>query len=89
MTEHFAEQMGQVAEIGASLCAYLPGSGNPEAWPTAHCDCKFFARDLATLAAYGAGLPGGPSMSEQTGCAEMRQAWRVLAMLKERCCNDE
>jgi hypothetical protein len=36
----YIEQMNQLAEVGAALCCYLPGSGNPDEWPTARCDCK-------------------------------------------------
>lgn len=76
------EQMRQLADIGASLCAYLPGAGHPDEWPTARCDCKFAARDINALIKFGAGVGGGST--EVTGCAEVRQAWRVLAMLQER-----
>lgn len=82
MTENYTEQMQQLAEIGAALCVYMPGANDPEKWPTARCDCKFASKHMPVLAALGAGLPG--STSEITGCAEVRQAWRVLAMLKER-----
>ena len=78
------EQLRQLAEVGASLCCYAPGAGNPERWPTATCDCKFMSQDLAVLAAFGAGLPSASPTSEITGCAEVRQAWRVVAMLRER-----
>ena len=50
------------AEIGAALCCYAPGHGDPDAWPTSFCDCKF----------------GGSGVGEQTGCPEARTLHRML-----------
>jgi hypothetical protein len=61
--------MHDLAIEGASRCCYLPGAGNPEAWTTSTCDCKH--RPLIVDLRLGT--------SEQTGCVEMRAAWRVLA----------
>jgi hypothetical protein len=58
--------MAAIAAEGASRCCYLPGAGNPEAWPTAHCDCKYVS-------------PVMPGSTEQTGCCEMRAAYSVLS----------
>lgn len=52
----------KVAEVGAALCCYAPGAGNPDAWPTSRCDCKF----------------GGSGRGEQTGCAEARRIYWML-----------
>lgn len=70
------EQMRAVAEIGSSLCCYMPGAGNPDEWPHARCDCKYIP-----------GFVGAAKVlmtSEQTGCAEMRAAWWALDTLRER-----
>jgi hypothetical protein len=80
--DHYDRQLQRLAEVGASLCCYMPGSGNPTAWPTARCDCKFLPADLLALVAVGAEIRD--VSGEQTGCCEVRQAWRVLAMLRER-----
>lgn len=60
--------LAYLATKGASRCCYMPGAGNPEAWRTARCDCKY----IGPL-----GRPLG--MSEQTGCCEMlpllRRGW--------------
>jgi hypothetical protein len=53
----------QVAEVGAALCVYLPGHGNPEKWPSSRCDCKY----------------GASGIGEQNGCAEMRSVYRMLS----------
>lgn len=53
----------QVAEVGSALCAYMPGHGNPEAWPSSRCDCKY----------------GASGRGEQNGCAEMRSVYRMLS----------
>lgn len=52
----------KVAEVGSALCAYLPGHGNPELWPSSRCDCKF----------------GASGVGEQNGCAEARTLHRML-----------
>lgn len=70
------EQMRALAHIGASLCTYLPGAGNPDEWPHARCDCKFIP-----------GFVGAATQlmtSEQTGCCELRAAWQALDTLRER-----
>ena len=71
----YDEQLRKLAEVGASLCLYLPGAGDPERWPLSRCDCKY--------------LPVGFDMvdgiyigREQTGCCEVRHAYRALAALK-------
>lgn len=51
-----------VAAIGCKLCAYAPGHGDPEKWPSSRCDCKF----------------GASGNGEQNGCAEMRSVHRML-----------
>lgn len=51
-----------VAAIGCMLCAYAPGHGDPEKWPSSRCDCKF----------------GTSGRGEQNGCAEMRAVHRML-----------
>jgi hypothetical protein len=70
------EQMRALAEIGSSLCCYLPGAGNPDEWPHARCDCKY----LPVGHELGRTLSG----SEQTGCCEVRAAWLALDTLRER-----
>lgn len=59
--------LADLAAEGAARCCYMPGAANPAVWPNAGCDCKFIS-------------PTGPprGMSEQTGCCEMRMAYRVL-----------
>lgn len=52
----------KVAEIGAALCCYAPGHGDPERWPTSKCDCKY----------------GATGRGEQTGCPEARALYRML-----------
>jgi hypothetical protein len=84
-SETYAAQMEQLAQIGATLCFDPPGAGDPQKWPTARCECRFASRDLSVLVALGMGMSG--NASEITGCAEVRQAWRVLAMLRERLAN--
>jgi hypothetical protein len=54
----------KVAEVGAALCAYAPGAGDPDLWPSSRCDCKF-------------GATGG--FTEANGCAEARSIYRMLA----------
>jgi hypothetical protein len=50
-----------IAEVGALVCCYLPGYGDPEKWPESRCDCK-----------YGTGpMPDG----EATGCPELRDLY--------------
>lgn len=84
--ERLTEYMAVLARIGSSLCAYcLPTT---EAWIKGPCDCKFGSRDIAELALFGAKLTH-PMATEVTGCAEVRQAWRVLAMLRERATDVE
>lgn len=56
------ELAAKVAEIGSTLCAYMPGHGNPELWPTSRCDCKY----------------GATGIGEQNGCAEARTLHRML-----------
>lgn len=73
----YDEQLQKLAEVGASLCTYLPGAGDPEMWPSARCDCKY--------------LPVGFDMvdgifigGEQTGCCEVRHAYRALVALRDQ-----
>lgn len=68
--DDYAVELRKLAEVGAALCAYMPGAGNPDEWPASMCDCKF-AGDL-----YHAPRPG----SEVTGCAEVRRAYLVLQL---------
>lgn len=61
--------LADLAAEGASRCCYMPGAGNPEAWPSARCDCKYSWPSLGSLL----------GSTEQTGCCEMRAAYRVLS----------
>jgi hypothetical protein len=60
--------LADLAAEGSARCCYAPGCMSPEAWITGHCDCKYLTQ----------GVTPSP-MSEQTGCCEMRGAYRVLA----------
>lgn len=57
-----------LAEVGARLCCYAPGAGNPEKWAESTCDCK-------TMGPCGQSLA---TTSEMTGCAEVRAAYRAV-----------
>lgn len=61
--EECARLAAKVAEVGAALCCYAPGHGNPDVWPTSKCDCKY----------------GASGRGEQTGCAEARALYRMLS----------
>ena len=67
--------LSALAVEGASRCCYMPGAGNPEAWPTARCDCKYVVRFI------GPAAPPAEKYvtSEMTGCCEIRAAYRLLA----------
>lgn len=64
-----ARLLADLAAEGAARCCYMPGAGNPDAWPTAICDCKYGGSLRAEV---------GP-MSERTGCCEMRAAYRLIS----------
>jgi hypothetical protein len=78
------EQMRALAEIGASLCTYLPGAGNADEWPLARCDCKFLPTGHNLRIAMNGYMSG-----EQTGCCELRVAWLALDTLRERTYESE
>ncbi len=60
-----------IAVLGARLCGY--SSGDPEQWITGRCDCKYLGeRGVASFA------QTGHETSEQTGCCELRDAYRAL-----------
>jgi hypothetical protein len=80
--EHYIEQMQKLAEVGAALCCYLPGAGDPEAWPESRCDCKRLP-DLASILRHEY-IQLGAFTSEKTGCCEVREAWRALDGLREQ-----
>jgi hypothetical protein len=61
------EVMAGLAAEGARRCGY--SGGDPERWVKGPCDCKYLPSWAHPL-----GIAG----SEQTGCCEMRAAWRVL-----------
>ena len=63
--------MAAIANLGSLKCAYLPGHGDPVAWPTSRCDCK-----------YGFTVASKP-YSEQTGCPEMRSVYKVLEAMTD------
>jgi hypothetical protein len=65
------ELLRLLAEEGAARCCYMPGAGNPEAWPTARCDCKYLPMILGGMAMQS-------RTGEQTGCCEIRAAYRVV-----------
>lgn len=71
--EHHEERherlLTDIAAEGSARCCYAPGCISPEAWITSTCDCKYVNPIMQPL---------HPS-SEQTGCAEMRAAFRVLS----------
>ena len=77
----YIEQMNKLAEVGAALCCYAPGSGNPDEWPTARCDCKTLPGLFSVLRTEHIQLG---STSEMTGCCEVRQAWRAMDTLREQ-----
>ena len=78
----YIEQMNRLAEVGAALCCYAPGSGNPDEWPTARCDCKRLPDLFSVLR--GEYIQLGGFRGEQTGCCEVREAWRAMDTLRER-----
>lgn len=79
--EIHTEQMRKLAEVGAALCCYAPGAGNPEAWPTSRCDCKFLPALFSVLKEEYHQL--GSFKDEMTGCCEVRQAWLALKALSD------
>ena len=81
-TEHYIEQMKRLAEVGAALCCYAPGAGNPDLWPESRCDCKMLPGLFSVLRREYIQL--GAFTSEQTGCVEVRQAWRAIDTLREQ-----
>lgn len=58
--------MADLTAEGSSRCCYAPGCISAEEWVTSRCDCKYWNPILK---------PAG----EETGCCEMRAAYRVLA----------
>jgi len=63
-----AALMAELAKVGADICGY---HYTVEGWIKGACDCKW-------LGPWGSAA--GPN-SEQTGCAEIRAAYKVLAEL--------
>jgi len=55
--------LADLAAEGSARCCYAPGCMSPEAWITSRCDCKYVV---------------GPRTGEETGCCEMRAAYRVF-----------
>lgn len=80
MPDDLAVQMRKLAEVGAALCVYAPGSGDPDEWPTARCDCKRLPDLYSVLQREYTQL--GSFTGEMTGCVEVRQAWRALDALR-------
>ena len=60
--------LADLAVEGASRCCYMPGAGNPEAWPKSRCDCKYVR----------VWLTGFPPTCEETGCCEVRGVYRIV-----------
>jgi hypothetical protein len=58
--------LADLAAEGSARCCYAPGCMSAEAWITSRCDCKHVNPIVR---------PHG----EETGCCEMRAAYRVLA----------
>ena len=58
--------LSDLAAEGAARCCYAPGCMSAEAWIAGRCDCKHVNPIVR---------PHG----EETGCCEMRAAYRVLA----------
>ena len=58
--------LAALAVEGASRCAYLPFVAD---WLAGRCDCKYRGAYVQPL----------PPTSEQTGCCEIRAAYRVVA----------
>lgn len=77
----YIEQMNKLAEVGAALCCYAPGAGNPDEWPTARCDCKALPGLFSVLRSE---IQLGSFKGEMTGCCEVRQAWRAMDTLREQ-----
>lgn len=81
-TQHYIEQMNRLAEVGAALCTYMPGAGNPEAWAESRCDCKRLPDLYHVLRREYIEL--GSLTGEMTGCVEVREAWRAMDTLREQ-----
>ncbi len=62
--------LADLAAEGSARCCYAPGGLDPEVWPESRCDCKYQLLNLVN--------PALVASSEQTGCCEMRAAYRVL-----------
>lgn len=60
--------LADLAAEGSARCCYAPGCLSPEQWVDARCDCKYMLLNV-----------GLPRSGEQTGCCEMRTAYRVLS----------
>jgi len=80
MTDDLAIEMRKLAEVGAALCTYMPGSGDPDEWPTARCDCKRLPDLYHVLVREYTQL--GSFTTEMTGCVEVRQAYRALDAIR-------